>query len=104
MSITVYPTTPNFVAEIYDVDLSRPLEARELEEVKSAFWRFGVLVFPGQQLTQEQHVRFAENFGPMETTILKSAVSDKALRVKASSKVCVFLIKCSSAGRLALPS
>jgi alpha-ketoglutarate-dependent taurine dioxygenase len=54
MSITIYPITPNFAAEIGDVDLTRLSDA-EFAEIQSAFWKYAMLIFPGQSLTQDQH-------------------------------------------------
>ena len=67
MSITIYPVTPDFAAEIGDVDLSKPLVAVDIEAIKQAFWKYAVLVFPQQQLTQDQQLAFAAHFGPIET-------------------------------------
>jgi len=67
MSVTVYPLTPDFAAEIGDVDLSKPLDAADLEAIKQAFWKYAVLVFPQQQLTQDQQLAFSIHFGPIET-------------------------------------
>lgn len=67
MSVTVYPLTPDFAAEIGDVDLSKPLAAADLEAIKQAFWKYAVLVFPQQQLTQDQQLAFSAHFGPIET-------------------------------------
>jgi alpha-ketoglutarate-dependent 2,4-dichlorophenoxyacetate dioxygenase len=66
MTVTLHAITPDFVAEVGDVDLSRPLPAADLEAVKQAFWKFGVLVFPEQRLSAQQHIDFAKNFGPIE--------------------------------------
>ena len=82
MAITVCPVTPDFVAEVYDVDLGQDLDAATVESIKSAFWKYAVLIFPEQRLTQEQHVRFAKHFGPMDHTVLKAAIADKKLRVR----------------------
>lgn len=82
MTITVNPITSAFAAEIYDVDLSEPLGPETVTAIKDAFWRYAVLIFPDQHLTQAEHVRFAEHFGQMESTILKAAISDKELRVR----------------------
>lgn len=71
MAITICPVTATFAAEIGDIDLSRPLEPADVATIKQAFWDYAVLIFPGQQLTQEQHVEFARHFGPLETTIAK---------------------------------
>ena len=67
MSVTVFPVTPNFVAEVGDVDLSKPLAASDLDTIQAAFWKYAVLVFPGQNLTPEQHLAFSQRFGPVET-------------------------------------
>ena len=66
MSITVYPFTPDFVAEIGDVDLSRPLSDADFSEIRKAFLQYAVLVFPGQNLTPEQHLEFSAKWGPVE--------------------------------------
>jgi len=66
MPITVCPVTPDFVAEIGDVDLSRPLPEAQFEEILAAFHRYAVLVFPSQVLTPAQHLAFAARFGPVE--------------------------------------
>ena len=69
MTITVYPITPSFAVEIGDVDLSGPLPPADLAAIKEAFAKYAVLVFPGQHLSPEQHLDFAGQFGPLETTI-----------------------------------
>jgi alpha-ketoglutarate-dependent 2,4-dichlorophenoxyacetate dioxygenase len=82
MALTIHPVSDEFVAEVYDIDLSSALTAEQIATIKDAFWKYAVLVFPDQSLTQEQHVRFAQHFGPMDESILKNAISDKALRVR----------------------
>ena len=66
MTITVSAYTPNFVAEIVDVDLSCPVSADDMSAIKQVFWKYGVLVFPDQKLSPQQHIDFAKNFGPIE--------------------------------------
>ena len=66
MSITIYPFTPDFAAEIGDVDLSKALPDEVFDEIRAAFFRYAVLVFPGQDLTPEQHLAFSSRFGPVE--------------------------------------
>src|SRR5262245_12503750 len=67
MSIVVSPVTPDFVAEVGDVDLTRPIPDADFAEVRAAFFKFGVLIFPGQDLTQQQQLDFSARFGPIET-------------------------------------
>ena len=69
MPISIYPMTPNFAAEVGDLDLSQSLDAETLAEVRQAFVRFAVLIFPAQSLTTEQHIAFGANFGRLETSI-----------------------------------
>lgn len=51
-------------AEITDVDLANLSDA-EYDQLQSAFGEHGVLFFHGQQLTPQQHIAFAERFGPI---------------------------------------
>ena len=81
MAITVCPVTPNFAAEIGDVDLSAPLTPSDLADVKDAFATYAVLIFPDQHLSQDQHLDFARHFGPLETTIALHR-KDAQLRVR----------------------
>ena len=69
MAASIYPITSAFVAEVGDVDLSRPLDREDLDEIKAAFWKYAVLIFPDQRLSVEQHLDFARYFGPHETTV-----------------------------------
>ncbi|MBX3649853.1 MAG: TauD/TfdA family dioxygenase [Burkholderiales bacterium] len=66
MGITVCPVTPDFAAEVGDVDLSKPLSVADLAAIREAFWKYAVLVFPQQHLDQEQQLAFAAHFGPIE--------------------------------------
>jgi len=66
MAITLYPVTPGFVAEVGDVDLSQPLAEADFTEIRAAFFHYAVLVFPGQNLTPQQHLDFSARFGPVE--------------------------------------
>ena len=67
--MTVYPVNENFAAEIGDIDLSNPLLGEDRAEIEAAFNRYSVLVFPDQHLSTDQHLDFARDFGPLETTI-----------------------------------
>src|SRR5471030_3029865 len=69
MAISIFPLLPDFGAEIGDVDLAQPLSAEDRDAIKAAFWKYAVLVFPAQSLTQEQHIAFAQVIGPMEPSI-----------------------------------
>jgi alpha-ketoglutarate-dependent 2,4-dichlorophenoxyacetate dioxygenase len=76
MSISIFPITMNFAAEIGDIDLRRPLANEDLTAVREAFAVYAVLVFPAPQLSADQHLAFATNFGPVERTV-DSMMGDK---------------------------
>ena len=80
MAITVQPVTESFAAEIGDVDLARPIAAGDLAEIRAAFTRYAVLVFPDQHFDDESQLEFARHFGPLETTVFK-ARKDHKLRL-----------------------
>ncbi len=44
MTISIFPITAGFVAEIEDVDLSQPLTPAEVDVIKQAFWDYAVLI------------------------------------------------------------
>lgn len=71
MTMKIWPVTDSFAAEVDGIDLSQPLDAETVEAIKQAFWQYAVLVFPGQTLTQQQHVEFAAHFGPLEQSIAR---------------------------------
>ena len=66
MTITLSPMTANFAAEIGDVDLTRPLPDADFAAIADAFWKYSVLIFPNQDISQQQQLAFAERFGPIE--------------------------------------
>jgi alpha-ketoglutarate-dependent 2,4-dichlorophenoxyacetate dioxygenase len=85
MAITLFPIYPDFAAEIGDVDLSRPLSTEDRDAIKAAFWKYAVLVFPTQEMTQEEHIRFAEVFGPMEPS--KNTYQDEIKKDRIDSRI-----------------
>lgn len=52
-------------ALVSGVDLSKPLAAEQFEVLRRAFADHAVLFFHGQRLLPEDHVRFAERWGPI---------------------------------------
>jgi alpha-ketoglutarate-dependent 2,4-dichlorophenoxyacetate dioxygenase len=72
MTPTIFPVTPDFVAEVGDVDLAR-LEEGAFAEIRRALWRFAVLIFPGQTLGGEEQLAFAGRFGPRDRGFVSPA-------------------------------
>jgi taurine dioxygenase len=65
LDIKVTPLSPACGAEISGVDLSRPLSRDEVEAIKTAWRKHLVLVFRGQQVSQDDQLRFASYFGDL---------------------------------------
>ncbi|MEO0062419.1 MAG: Alpha-ketoglutarate-dependent 2,4-dichlorophenoxyacetate dioxygenase [Pseudomonadota bacterium] len=66
MPLKCKPILPNFGAEAFGLDLTRPLTPDEVREVNQAMARYGVLVFRNTGMNDEQHVQFSRNFGYLE--------------------------------------
>jgi alpha-ketoglutarate-dependent 2,4-dichlorophenoxyacetate dioxygenase len=66
MPISIRPLHPVFVGEVTGVDVSRPLEPQEVAAIEAGMDKYGVLVFPGQIITDEQQMAFTRNFGAIE--------------------------------------
>ena len=83
MTITVRPVYDDLdlAAEIGGADLSKPLADETLELIRKAFIEHPVLVFPEQDLTDEQHLEFAQRFGPLETFSIARADDRRPLAV-----------------------
>jgi taurine dioxygenase len=62
MAFEVDPLSGALGAEIRDLDLSRPLDAKTFDEVRETFNHHHVLLFRGQLLTPQQHADFASRF------------------------------------------
>jgi taurine dioxygenase len=63
--IKVTPLSDACGAEISGVDLSKPLSAAEVAAIKDAWGKHLVLVFRGQQVSQDDQLRFASYFGDL---------------------------------------
>ena len=57
---------PLIGAEVRGVDLSRPLDAATRSRIHDLWMQHLVLVFPGQSISDEQHIAFGRNFGELE--------------------------------------
>ena len=64
-TISVAPLTPVIGAEVEGLDLSCPLSQEEVSDVKQAFADHSVLVFRDQEISREDHKRFASYFGEL---------------------------------------
>ncbi len=57
---------PLIGTEVRGVDLSRPLDAAIRSELDRLWMEHLLLIFPNQDVTDEQHIAFGRNFGDLE--------------------------------------
>jgi len=60
------PLTPTIGAEIEGIDLREAVDPQTLDELRAALLEWKVLFFRDQDITTEQHLDFARNFGKLE--------------------------------------
>jgi alpha-ketoglutarate-dependent 2,4-dichlorophenoxyacetate dioxygenase len=84
MSIQIRELMPGFVGEVIGADLSKPLAQDDVLAIDQGMDRLAVLVFHGQNITDEQQLEFSLNFGAIERPDRKSNITqDKDRRIRA---------------------
>ncbi len=63
--LSIRPITPTIGAEVEGVDLTAPLDASQVTDIRQALLDHLVLFFRDQKMTPEQQLRFSEYFGPV---------------------------------------
>ena len=86
-TLSVTPITPLLGAEVTGLDLSQELTPQQEKELKHAFHTHHVLVFRDQDITPEEHKRFAGVFGELHPVALAPEGSDPyILEIKATKE------------------
>ena len=66
MAIAIRQIHKHFVGEVSGVDLRQPLTKDEAAAIEAGMDKYAVLVFHGQDITDDQQMAFALNFGQRE--------------------------------------
>ncbi|HEX2366015.1 MAG TPA: TauD/TfdA family dioxygenase [Bradyrhizobium sp.] len=66
MAIAIRQLHKHFVGEVSGIDLRKPLTRAEAAEIEAGMDKYAVLVFHGQDITDDQQMAFALNFGERE--------------------------------------
>jgi alpha-ketoglutarate-dependent 2,4-dichlorophenoxyacetate dioxygenase len=74
------PLHPLFAARVEGLDLRHPLAEVEVAAITALMDRHAVLVFPGQDLDDDQQMAFAARFGPIEQS--RATVDAEKMRLK----------------------
>lgn len=67
MTLSVRQIHPVFVGEVTGVDLKNPISTEEAAAIDTGMDEYAVLVFRGQNITDEQQIIFTCNFGELES-------------------------------------
>ena len=76
MALKIRKLEKHIGAEVQGVDITSPIDVETFEQLRGALCEYGVLVFHNQDITDEQHVRFSEGFGPLEMTMPNDPIGD----------------------------
>ena len=63
---TINRLSPSIGAELLDIDLRKPLTTSLKDQIYQALLVYKVIFFRDQDLTIEEHMDFAKNFGELE--------------------------------------
>ena len=66
MAAEIRPLHPMFVGEVSGVDLRERLSSEDVKTIDDGMTKFAVLVFHGQDITDDQQAAFSRNFGELE--------------------------------------
>jgi|TARA_B100001059_G_C17815395_1_gene574905 alpha-ketoglutarate-dependent taurine dioxygenase len=63
--VRVEPLKRSFGAKVYDLSLP-DLNTEQAQDVYDLWLKYALLIFPGQNLSNDQQIKFAKNFGALE--------------------------------------
>jgi alpha-ketoglutarate-dependent 2,4-dichlorophenoxyacetate dioxygenase len=69
MAIQINQIGPCFAGEVSGIDLTEPLSPEDAAAIHAGMDQYAVLVFHGQELTNEQQLAFTQALGPLEQAI-----------------------------------
>ena len=67
--LTILPLGKHIAAEVRGVEAALPHSEETFAELRRALYRYSVLVFHDQDITDEQQVAFTRGFGPLQMTL-----------------------------------
>lgn len=74
-SLDIKTDRTDFAVTVRGVDLRQPLDDDTILSLRAELDRCGVMIIPGQMLTDEQQVAFSERLGPLETPLARDQVA-----------------------------
>ena len=71
MSLSVRRISGSFIGEVEGVDMAKEHDAATVAALRSALLEHEILVFHDQKMSDAEHVRFSQKFGPSEIHTVK---------------------------------
>jgi alpha-ketoglutarate-dependent 2,4-dichlorophenoxyacetate dioxygenase len=68
MTISIEKIGTTLAGRVTGLDLTQPLGADQVAAIEAGMDQHAVLIFPAQEITDEQQMAFSLNFGPLEDT------------------------------------
>ena len=68
MAIAIEQAGPTLAGRVTGLDLTQSLDPASVAAIEAGMDRYAVLIFPAQDVTDEQQIAFSQNFGPLEDT------------------------------------
>ena len=75
MTVTIRQLHPHFFGEVSGVDLRKPLTPQEAADIEAGMDKYAVLLFRNQDITDEQQLAFALNFGGLDIVVNNAGIS-----------------------------
>ena len=69
MPMSIRLLGPGFVGEVSGIDLTKPLPPEDIAAINAGMDQYRVLIFHGQNFTDEQQLAFTQSLGPLETAV-----------------------------------
>jgi len=82
MSISIRPLTPVIAGEVDGIDLAKPLSREEVAAIEAGMDKHAVLVFHGQNITDDQQLAFSRNFGEIEKAVGSNITKPEERRLR----------------------
>ncbi|MEA2917295.1 MAG: alpha-ketoglutarate-dependent 2,4-dichlorophenoxyacetate dioxygenase, partial [Bradyrhizobium sp.] len=82
MTVSIRQLQAHFFGEVSGVDLRKPLTVQEARDIEAGMDKYAVLLFRNQDITDEQQMAFALNFGERENPRGGSVVKPEDSRLQ----------------------
>jgi taurine dioxygenase len=86
-TIQIKPTGCALGAEVIGADLTRPIPDADFAVIRDAFYTHEVLFFRGQELTDDDHIRFSARFGPLRKIKLTNVLDKRNPEIMVISNI-----------------